>query len=67
MDQIKPTTVNELSKSQTIRFLDVFIIAPFLFYIGYKAKGLQKWEITGLYILALATLVYNGRNYLKNK
>ena len=29
------TTTTELSKSQTIRLIDVFVIAPFLFYIGY--------------------------------
>ena len=38
------TTTTELSKSQTIRLIDVFVIAPFLFYIGYKATGLQQWE-----------------------
>ena len=67
MDEIRPTTIKELSKSQNIRLIDVFVIAPFLFYIGAKAKGLQQWELTAIYVLALATLVYNGRNYLKNK
>ena len=61
------TTTTELSKSQTIRLIDVFVIAPFLFYIGYKATGLQQWERVGLYLLAGATLYYNGENFLKNK
>lgn len=67
IDEVKPTTLQELSKSQNIRLVDVFVIAPFLFYIGYNTKGLKKWEQLGLYAIASATLIYNGKNYLKNK
>ena len=63
----EPTTAGEISKSQTIRLVDVFLIAPFMLYIGYKAKGLKEWERVGMYILAGATFYYNGNNYIKNK
>ena len=53
-------------KSQAVRLADVFFIAPFMMYYGFKAKGihpLAKYTMIGL---GVATLVYNGRNYLKN-
>ena len=62
-----PTTIEEISKSQMIRLIDILIIAPFIFYIGYKAKGLKEWERVGMYILAGATFYYNGNNYIKNR
>tara|TARA_R110002074_G_scaffold371011_2_gene546027 strand:+ start:1734 stop:1964 length:231 start_codon:yes stop_codon:yes gene_type:complete len=67
IDEKKETTVKELSKSQSIRLVDVFLIAPFLFYIGYKSKGLKKVERGMVYLIAAATLYYNGKNYLINK
>ena len=67
IDEVKKTTTKELSKSQNVRLLDVFFIAPFLFYVGGKAKGLSQTERYILYGIALGTLVYNGRNYLINK
>jgi hypothetical protein len=57
----------EVQKSQTVRLVDVFIIAPFLGYIAYTGKGLATWEKLGLYILAVATLLYNADNYLKTR
>ena len=66
-NEIQESTVKELSKSQFIRLLDVFFIGPFLFYIGSKAKGLTKVERTMVYIIAGATIYYNGKNYLTNK
>lgn len=57
----------EVQKSQTVMLIDVFIIAPFLAYVAFSGKGLEQWERLGLYILAVATLVYNADNYLKTK
>ena len=57
----------EVSKSQTIRLLDVFFIAPFLLYITYKAKGISEAERLVLLGIALATFYYNAYNFLKNK
>ena len=67
VDQIQNTSVPELSKSQYIRLVDVFFIAPFFFYVGYKAKNISNLDRTVIYIIAGATLLYNGRNYLINK
>jgi uncharacterized membrane protein AbrB (regulator of aidB expression) len=61
------STVEEVSKSQTVRLIDVFLIAPFLIYIAYNNKNLKEWQMSGLYIIGFATLYYNLKNYLKNE
>ena len=61
------SSVKEYQKSQAVRLYDVFVLAPFLLYIGYKAKGIKNWERYAIYIIGIGTLFYNGRNYLKNK
>lgn len=50
---------------QQVRLLDVFVVAPFLFYVGSQ-KSLSREIRIGLFGLAAATLLYNGFNYLKN-
>ena len=60
------STVTEIQKSQNIRLLDVFIIAPILIYAGSQ-KNLPKWLKISLYTIGVATAYYNGRNYLINK
>ncbi len=61
------TTFTELSKSQNIRLIDVFLIAPFMWYYAKNAKGMTDTEKTIMYGLAFATFYYNGSNYLANK
>ena len=58
---------DEISKSKSVRLIDVFFIAPFLIYIATKANGISDFERTILYIIGIATLVYNGRNYIENR
>lgn len=60
------STVKEIQKSQSIRLVDVFFIAPFLVYISTKNK-LTRLEKNTLLVLGVATLYYNGVNYLKNR
>jgi hypothetical protein len=48
---------------QSVRLLDVFVVAPFLFYVGTR-KELPQTLRLGLIVLAAATLIYNGKNYL---
>ncbi len=48
---------------QNVRLLDVFVVAPFLFYVGTR-KELPQTLRLGLIVLAAATLIYNGKNYL---
>ena len=48
---------------QNIRLLDVFVVSPFLFYVGTR-KELSQTLRLGVIILAMATIIYNGKNYL---
>lgn len=59
-------TVTEISKSQTIRLIDVFFIAPVLVYAG-TYKELPNWLRISLVGIGVATFYYNGKNYLDNK
>lgn len=60
-------TIEEYQKSQNIRLIDVFFIAPVCVYAGIKAKELPKWIRISLVGIGLATFYYNGKNYLINK
>lgn len=51
---------------QDIRLIDVFVIAPFLLYVGTKKELSLPIRLT-LLTFGAATLIYNGKNYLKNK
>lgn len=51
---------------QTVRLIDVFLIAPFLMYVGTN-KSLSTPVRATLWGLGIATLLYNGHHYLKNK
>lgn len=51
---------------QQVRLLDVFVVAPFCFYVA-SFKTLPTPVRAGLVILGAATFIYNGNNYLKNK
>lgn len=50
---------------QTVRLIDIFLLSPFLFYAGSKQD--DKLLKYGLYGMAVATLLYNGINYLNEK
>jgi hypothetical protein len=65
--EVNEMSCREVSKSQSIRLLDIFFIAPFLLYIGYKATGINNTEKMVLILIALATFYYNGKNYLETK
>jgi hypothetical protein len=60
-------TIEEYQKSQNIRLIDVFFIAPVCVYAGIKAKELPNWIRISLVGIGLATFYYNGKNYLINK
>lgn len=60
-------TIEEYQKSQNIRLVDVFFIAPVCVYAGIKAKELPNWIRISLVGIGLATFYYNGKNYLINK
>lgn len=61
-------TVEEFQKSQVIRLVDVFVIAPICVYAGVKYyKTMPKWLSLSLIGIGLATAIYNGRNYTINR
>jgi len=64
----KETTItySPILSVQQIRLVDVFVVAPFCFYVASQ-KSLSNPIRVGLFVLGLSTLVYNGNNYLKNK
>ena len=51
---------------QKVRLLDVFVIAPVLM-VASTQKTLSKPMRLAVFSIGLATLLYNGHNYLKNK
>lgn len=51
---------------QSVRLLDVFVIAPVLIYAGTKKELSNPLRYT-LIAIGAATLIYNGLNYIKNK
>jgi hypothetical protein len=62
----KNILTGEIQKSQLVRLVDVFIIAPYLIHLSQNKK-LDKTNKNILIGLGLSTLIYNGANYLKNK
>lgn len=63
----KEETINEFQKSQTIRLVDVFIIGPLLVFVGIKYfRTLPVVLSVSLIVIGVATVLYNGNNYLKN-
>lgn len=57
----------EYQKSQRVRLYDMFLLGPFLVYIAMKKGALTDWEKFGIGFIAITTILYNGRNYLKNR
>ena len=49
-------------KSQTVRLLDVFFIGPYMIWAGGKLKGPHRELMRAL---GVATIVYNGVNWLR--
>ena len=50
-------------KTGLVRLIDVFFIAPYL--IGLSTKQKTPTARNLLFIIGVATLIYNGANYLK--
>lgn len=65
MNEKANSTVTEVQKSQLIRLADVFVIAPYLFYVSSK-REISRFDKNMLFGLAVATLLYNAINYYEN-
>jgi hypothetical protein len=51
---------------QKIRLIDVFFIAPVLIYASTRPRLTSNMRLAVLGI-GVATLIYNGHNYIKSK
>lgn len=49
---------------QYVRLLDVFVLAPVMIYAS-TFKALPDWVRLVLLVSGVATLVFNGKNYLE--
>lgn len=67
---ISEKTVDEVSKSQKIRVVDIYILGPFMIYLAYKLykkKPISNFEIITLGFFGASTIYYNWNNYKQNK
>ena len=58
---------NLIAKAQVIRLSDVFIIGPLMMYGAYRMQALTPGQKVARFLLGaagVATVVFNGRNYL---
>jgi hypothetical protein len=51
-------------KTQLIRLADMAFIGPFMLYAATKLKGQDRQIMAAL---GLATIIYNGINFVKNE
>lgn len=63
---LKLVNVSEEKQTQVIRLVDVFLIGPVLIYAS-TFKSLPNYLRAVLFFIGLATIIYNGNNYLKNR
>jgi hypothetical protein len=66
IDEETQETVTEVSKSQNIRLIDVFVLAPIMVYAG-TFKSLPTWVRISLIGMGVATAFYNGKKFLENR
>ena len=57
----------QTSKSQPVRLVDVFLLGPFMVWFGVIATGVSSIFKIIMIISGIATIIYNGWNYLVNK
>lgn len=52
-------------KSQQVRLIDVFVLGPLLAWAGWEKSTLPTWVRACLFLSGVATVWYNGRNYIE--
>lgn len=55
-----------LHKSQTVRLLDIFVIAPVLLGAAIWKGPMPPWLRVGVGVIAVGTFTYNLKNYAAN-
>ena len=58
-------TTGEAIKSQRVRVLDVLVIGPLMIWGGAALADRSKLAGLALALTGVATVWYNGRNYLR--
>jgi hypothetical protein len=53
-------------KSQGVRLVDVLVLGPFMVWAGMQGRLRPDWANAALVVSGVATIFYNGRNYLIN-
>lgn len=53
-------------KTQEVRLIDVFALGPLMIWVA-TFPGAPRLARTALWLGGLATIVYNGRNYLRQE
>lgn len=51
------------AKTNDVRWIDVFVLGPFMVWFAAKAKGVPDWARTAMLASGVLTIVYNGANY----
>lgn len=59
--------MSELEKTQIVRVLDVVAIGPVMIWAAVSTEKLPDWARLFLGISGVATIFYNGRNWLRNQ
>lgn len=52
-------------KSQRVRLVDVFVLGPFMVWYAGRAADVPEWARGVLAGAGIATVLYNGANYLE--
>ncbi len=64
---MSPEDANLIAKAQLIRLYDVFVIGPLMMYGAYHMNAYTPRQRVARFLLAgagIATVLFNGRNYL---
>jgi len=59
--------IDEMSKGQNVRLLDVFFIGPIGLWIAFQRGPLSGLQKNLMYLIGAGTIVYNLNNYFQNK
>ncbi len=51
-------------KTQQVRLLDVFVLGPFMVWYANQTPQMNPLARSALTLAGIATIVYNGLNYL---
>lgn len=54
-------------KPQGVRLVDVFLLGPFMVWVGARPGALPEWARALMVVSGAGTIVYNGANYLANQ